>query len=759
MSYIYVLYKESCSGIAKIGSTQNPIKRIKTYKTWYYSVDDEPIEYFKLYSIHDGQDCYLIDDMLKSDKMRGFSRCRERGFNNCGTELYDLHKSRINVLEQWFHKNNVNFTSVDIQSLSSESETDEGLLSEIMREIRPVVERKTINLRGYQIPIYKRLVDHLTTHKRATMNIFCGGGKTVLYQKFIDEYFINYSTIILVVPTLNLLGDMTQRFSTLCSALKINMFQIGSHVDGSTDSDSIRQFIEVNERSFIISTYKSVELLVEPLQNTNKRDVLFIFDECHKCCSKIEQQEHILVKLKTIDECIKHVIFATATPKYSSIKKYIGMNNIEYFGETICNIPMTRLIREEFLCSYKIIVKEVSHQLNGVSNYYNASINILRKYITTNVVKKILLYTNSIDTIQIIFDALKNNAFFNKFDLFMAHSRMNPTLINQNKNDFVESRNVAIMVNCQLFTEGINIPELDSVVFCDPKNSESEIIQCFGRALRRDPKNANKVAKIFIPVCAVDVKNKFQKLLNIIRAISSQDPKLRDEIRGAFAIGSSSRKRSSKALIDISIAEEQYSILNFKNEKICIETMSDAIVYILRDHIPRTANKIWQEIADRELYETFGKTPEASCQSYCGKLFKSGKLKRQGSPFEYYIPQISKLTTDEFIQELIRRNIETEEGYRIEYDPYTDPKFPFDPIGQYPNFKWIDLLVKKYYTLDECIARIKSLEGSVIDRSLITDLEKNNYLSSIDPKIPKNLRVFYKKKLHQLNDIIFEELI
>jgi hypothetical protein len=57
-----------------------------------------------------------------------------------------------------------------------------------------------------------------------------------------------------------------------------------------------------------------------------------------------------------------------------------------------------------------------------------------------------------------------------------------------------------VLTNVRVLNEGIDIPALGTVVFGTPKNSKVDIVQGVGRALRRDPENANKVGEIIIPV-------------------------------------------------------------------------------------------------------------------------------------------------------------------------------------------------------------------------------------------------------------------
>ncbi|UQA97566.1 helicase associated domain-containing protein [Streptomyces halobius] len=56
-----------------------------------------------------------------------------------------------------------------------------------------------------------------------------------------------------------------------------------------------------------------------------------------------------------------------------------------------------------------------------------------------------------------------------------------------------------MLSNCNCFTEGVDIPSLDSILFAEPKSSPIQILQAVGRALRQTP-GQGKIARIIVPV-------------------------------------------------------------------------------------------------------------------------------------------------------------------------------------------------------------------------------------------------------------------
>jgi len=762
MGFLYILKIHDCSKIySKIGSTKFPINRLQSYKTGY--VGKVKIKFDKLYFIPDNN-CYEVDEKLKNDINRGFIRiCESEEYCNSGTEIYDLISHE--QLELWFVLNNIKFEIFDIENCKRENYKDYQKENEIKHKL-VLEENNKINLRGYQNEVYNRLKKHLENNLKGVLEIFCGGGKTIIYQKYIQEFYKSYSIVIIVVPTLNLMGDMVQRWEDILGYLNLKSIQIGSNVNGTTNENIIKKFIKNNSKGFIFSTYASIDRLVNNITNIN--DGLLIFDECHKCCESSNIKNNVMYKINRIPNIkthIKNIISATATPKYFTGNEKIGMNNSKYFGEFICNIPMIRLIREQFLCPYKIIISNVSSNLNGNINYYNTSINILIRYLSDgNKLNKILLYTNTVRTIELLYNVVKNTKFIidNDIEVFKAHSGMKYYDVDKAKINFIKIKKTAIMINCRLFTEGINIPELDAVVFCDPKISPSDIIQCTGRVMRYNKNQPDKIAKIFIPISDLkDCGNKFNKMINIINVISTQDPKIRDEMLGFSKKNNkkNDENRGSSSIIELNITQEDYKILESKIKPVIINNMSDAIMYLLRDSVQRTPDKILQEILDREIYKSDNETTLNTCIKLCKTLNKEHKIKRNNDKY-FILQKPKKLSTDDFIKSLQDADIETEQEYHNLYNGYYDNDYPINPCNIYNGFQWKSLIKEdNYFNIEDCIKRVKEVEPIfyIINKG-ITDLDKNKTLHDIDKKIPKDMFKVYGKKLYLINNNIFKEI-
>ena len=91
-----------------------------------------------------------------------------------------------------------------------------------------------------------------------------------------------------------------------------------------------------------------------------------------------------------------------------------------------------------------------------------------------------------------------------------------------------------ILCNVRLFTEGVDVPSLDAVVFLDPRASEIDVVQAVGRVMRKSP--GKEFGHIVVPVVIEPGKDVESALLKgtegyktvgkVLRALRAHDSRL-----------------------------------------------------------------------------------------------------------------------------------------------------------------------------------------------------------------------------------------
>lgn len=91
----------------------------------------------------------------------------------------------------------------------------------------------------------------------------------------------------------------------------------------------------------------------------------------------------------------------------------------------------------------------------------------------------------------------------------------------------------AVLSNCRVLTEGVDVPSVDSVALIDPKGSVVDIVQAVGRALRQRPRQG-KMATLVVPVFLSEEErpermlesSSYKPLVTVLRALRAHDQKM-----------------------------------------------------------------------------------------------------------------------------------------------------------------------------------------------------------------------------------------
>ena len=94
-----------------------------------------------------------------------------------------------------------------------------------------------------------------------------------------------------------------------------------------------------------------------------------------------------------------------------------------------------------------------------------------------------------------------------------------------------------ILSNARCLSEGIDVPALDAVLFMSPRNSQVDVVQAVGRAMRKAPGKAYgyivlpvAVAAGVDPAAALDDNERFAPVWGVLRALRSHDDRFDAEI-------------------------------------------------------------------------------------------------------------------------------------------------------------------------------------------------------------------------------------
>jgi superfamily II DNA/RNA helicase len=270
--------------------------------------------------------------------------------------------------------------------------------------------------------------------------------------------------VIIISPT----GDLALQTHKLCSALTSFMkdFRISLTVGGVPRDQNIRELTDKNEMcQLIIATPGRLE------------DVL-----------KSNKDISSSIKLLIIDE-FDELLSGSFKEKMKEIYKLMSSNMQScFFSATLTNevLELSNRIMKNPL---KILLKQEEMTLDGIQQTYinceneDDKLLVIKDLVKTLEIEQFMIYGNTIDKIEYIFEELCNSSDYTERDIRIIHGQMEKEVRNEIIRDFKKGL-FKCLISTDLLARGIDVPSLFLVINFDLPNDPSKYIHRIGRSGR-----------------------------------------------------------------------------------------------------------------------------------------------------------------------------------------------------------------------------------------------------------------------------------
>jgi len=394
-------------------------------------------------------------------------------------------------------------------------------------------------------------ISALRQHKRATVVMACGSGKTAVGAGV--AFDLHCRTVVLLVPTLALIRQTRDEWQTqypdafeyLCvcsdeSAVEDDSPSAVAGLPVTTDAVVIRRFLRGHgaKLRLVISTYMSAKRIAQAGVSLD----LIIFDEAHKTTGKQGKPYALLVSEENVES--KHRLFLTATPRHYKPGRIQGteetlvysMHEQETYGPIAYTLPFIEAVRRGIIVDYRVIIcvltnKDLEAEFpNGVGRKRNSQVAHLaiKKAMARYPITKAISFHSSV---------VEAKSFCNEeipgVRLLHVNGKMDTEDRHARITEFATSTK-AVISNARCLTEGVDIPATDLVVFTSPRRSLVDVIQATGRAMRKSP--GKTLGFVLIPILVEDEEvledalqnSKYSYLWEVLRALQESDDVLAD---------------------------------------------------------------------------------------------------------------------------------------------------------------------------------------------------------------------------------------
>ena len=348
--------------------------------------------------------------------------------------------------------------------------------------------------------------------------------------------------------------------------------------------------------SIVFSTYQSLDKLESYFKNKDTKPFdLVICDEAHRCSGLLTEDKRQTAGsfLKILDDQkIKRdkTLFMTATPKIYKLNQktantlqersaaLFSMDDESIFGEIFYEYNFSKAIKEGYLSDYKVSIVRIRSDEWKEKDTVLAHIEsepiqkALVSFLQENKVKKSIAFHGSIkDSKQLA--SLSSENFY-KFDKFNEDAELSAVAdsvtdsVTDEETDglpplskYIEIRHVdgtmnslkrkqelgwlretsvngeyKMLTNARCLSEGVDVPDVNGVLFLSEKKSPIDIVQAIGRCIRlaQDKDYGHIILPVIIPVGenpSVYLRSSgFKNVYYVLQALRSHDDRLALEI-------------------------------------------------------------------------------------------------------------------------------------------------------------------------------------------------------------------------------------
>ncbi|MEB3023401.1 MULTISPECIES: DEAD/DEAH box helicase family protein [Mycolicibacter] len=396
-----------------------------------------------------------------------------------------------------------------------------------------------VQLRDYQM----RSLDELHAlssygHSRATLVLPCGTGKTVVATQMIPTG--PKARTVLFVPTIALLHQTWLAIARahpstamlgVCGPSRtepngpddMTAPEAAALLDGplTTDPDTIATHLTtVTGPLIIVATYASSPAVEAAATQAAIAFDLLICDEAHRTAGDADKAWATPVHAIAASRRL----FMTATPRSITVTEnsaldlddadVVTMSSLADYGPHIAPITFREAIDAGHLADYQVAIVGVNARttwdqlaVSATSTAHRASDAgmqlALLNAATTHDLRSCLVFHNRIADSKRWTEELQQMADALNIPLYAAHidgstpANERHTILKQLANP---GDRLSIVSNCRVFAEGIDVPELDAVMFAAPRTAAPDIIQIVGRAIRPHPHRRHQKALVILPV-------------------------------------------------------------------------------------------------------------------------------------------------------------------------------------------------------------------------------------------------------------------
>lgn len=421
--------------------------------------------------------------------------------------------------------------------------------------------------RPHQVEVLDLVKTSLTTGPRAQIIMACGTGKTLIGRWHAEQTAA--AVTVVVLPSLSLVAQTLEEWRSVpgwpfealitCSdrttaygerervagdGQDVNeAYWAGLKARVTTDAVAVAGRLKGHSSRWplvVFSTYHSVHVVADAARRAGITIDLVIADEAHNLAGHPRSEFRTVLDAKLP---ARSRLFATATQvvigsgypaEFDDWSAPTSMADEKLFGPVAYRLDFAEAIERDLLSDYRVCVYE-TEGANLTPDPVAALVSG-----ATHGVSKVLSFHGRVAKAKAFAAAIDGITLPDgRTVLARSVAGVDPTSQRKQALSLLgEARpdQLVVVSSARCLSAGIDIPAVDGVLFADPKNSDVDVVQAVGRALRKAPGKSH--GTVMIPVCVPEgldddtalSTGAFAPVWRVLRGLRSMDSRLAAEL-------------------------------------------------------------------------------------------------------------------------------------------------------------------------------------------------------------------------------------
>lgn len=369
--------------------------------------------------------------------------------------------------------------------------------------------------------------------------------------------------VIVLVPSLSLIAQTAEVWQASPEWARARYLAVCSDagdldLEATTDPYVVEDFLAGGGPAVLLATYQSSDVLVVGVDASDPVD-LVIADEAHHLAG---ERDKAFATVLRGEIPTARTIFMTATPRRFRRRKVdvdlVSMDD-EAFGPRAYEFSLADAVTAGVVADYRVVVAAVERdvfervasrpELAGVDPHLLAGAVAVVRAMGEFDLRSCLSFHTRVDRARTfsqligpVAEALPALRPAGPGWAGFVHGGSSVRIRRRLLGRIADWRTWGVLANAKALGEGVDVPVLDAVAIVDPKNSETDVLQAVGRAMRR-PAGTDKVGTILLPVllepdadpadplAGMDPRS-VEVVSGVLRALRSHDAELGSKLDG-----------------------------------------------------------------------------------------------------------------------------------------------------------------------------------------------------------------------------------